>query len=152
MKKDIVILGAGYAGMMTSVKLQKKLSVNEANITLVNKHDYHYQSTWLHEVSAGTIDPNQCKIDIKDVVNTNKVNLVIDSVVEINPEEKKVKLENSELSYDILVICLGFQAATFGIPGIEEHAFTVENISTSLLIREHIEYNFAKYQESEEMY
>lgn len=150
MKKDIVILGAGYAGMMTSVKLQKKLSVNEANITLVNKHDYHYQSTWLHEVSAGTIDPNQCKIDIKDVVNTNKVNLVIDSVVEINPEEKKVKLENSELSYDILVICLGFQAATFGIPGIEEHAFTVENISTSLLIREHIEYNFAKYQESEE--
>src|SRR5699024_1493756 len=30
------------------------------------------------------------------------------------------------------------------------HAFTVENISTSLLIREHIEYNFAKYQESEE--
>lgn len=150
MKKNIVILGAGYGGMMTSVKLQKALSMNDANITLVNKNDYHYQSTWLHEVSAGTVDVDQAKIQIKDVVDMNKIKLLLDTVVEIKPEEKKVILENDTLSYDILVIALGYQAATFGIPGIEEHAFTIGDINTSRLIREHIEYNFAQYNNTPE--
>ncbi len=45
----IVVLGAGYGGMITTVRLQKALSVNEAEITLVNNNSYHYQATWLHE-------------------------------------------------------------------------------------------------------
>ncbi|WP_164668262.1 NAD(P)/FAD-dependent oxidoreductase [Virgibacillus doumboii] len=149
-KPNIVILGAGYGGMMTTVKLQKSLNINHATITLVNKHDYHYQTTWLHENAAGTLHQDRTRIPIKDVVNMNKVNFVEDTVVSIKPEEKKVKLENGELDYDILVIGLGFEAATFGIPGLEEHAFTIGNINSSRLIREHIEYNFAKYNNEEE--
>ena len=145
-KKNIVILGAGYGGMMTTVKLQKSLSASDANITLVNKHDYHYQSTWLHEVSAGTIHQDRARIRIKDVVNMNRVNFVQDTVVSIHTDEKKVKLQNGgDLSYDILVVGLGFQAATFGIPGIEEYAHTIGSINTSRLLRESIEYNFAMY-------
>ncbi|MFD1039476.1 NAD(P)/FAD-dependent oxidoreductase [Virgibacillus byunsanensis] len=147
---NIVILGAGYGGIMTTVKLQKSLGVNEANITLVNKHDYHYQTTWLHENAAGTLHHDRTRIAIKDVVNTSKVNFVQDTVISIKPEEKKVKLENSELSYDILVIGLGFESATFGIPGLKEHAFTIGNINSARLIREHIEYNFAKYNNEKE--
>lgn len=150
MRKEIVILGAGYGGMMTAVRLQKILNHNDANITLVNKHDYHYQSTWLHEVAAGTIDAEKARIQIKDVINTNRVNLLQDTVVQIKPDEKLIKLENGEISYDVLVIGLGFEAATFGIPGIEEHAFTIGNINNSRLIREHIEYNFALYNNERE--
>lgn len=51
----IVVLGAGYGGMITTVRLQKALSVNEAEITLVNNNSYHYQATWLHESAAGTL-------------------------------------------------------------------------------------------------
>lgn len=150
MKKEIVILGAGYGGMMTSVELQKVLKQNDANITLVNKHDYHYQATWLHEVAAGTIDDERAQIDIKDVINTNRINFVQDTVVQLKLDEKTIKLENSEITYDVLVIGLGFEAATFGIPGIDEYAFTIGNINNSRLIREHVEYNFAKYHNEEE--
>ncbi|MGP4108970.1 NAD(P)/FAD-dependent oxidoreductase [Virgibacillus sp. L01] len=141
----IVILGAGYGGMMTTVKLQKSLNINEATITLVNKNDYHYQSTWLHENAAGTLHHDRTRIPVKDVVNMSKVNFIEDTVVSIKPDEKKVKLENSVLDYDILVLGLGFEAATFGIPGLEEHAFTIGNINSARLIKEHIEYNFAMY-------
>ncbi|WP_173915757.1 NAD(P)/FAD-dependent oxidoreductase [Halobacillus sp. Marseille-Q1614] len=142
---NIVILGAGYGGIMTAVKLQKSLGANDANITLVNKHSYHYQTTWLHENAAGTLHHDKTRIAIKDVVDTSKINFVQDTVTNILPEEKKVKLENSELSYDYLVIGLGFEAATFGIPGLKEHAYTINSINSSRLIRQHIEYNFAKY-------
>lgn len=146
----IVILGAGYGGMMTTVKLQKQLGANQARITLVNKHHYHYQSTWLHETAAGTIHHEQTRIPIKDVVNMNKVNFIQDTVVAIKPEEKKVKLQNDELDYDILVIGLGFEAATFGIPGLYEHAFMIGSLNTARLLREHLEYNFALYHNETE--
>ncbi|MEQ6390235.1 NAD(P)/FAD-dependent oxidoreductase [Bacillaceae bacterium S4-13-58] len=144
-KPKIVILGAGYGGIMSAVNLQKQLGVNEAQITLVNKHDYHYQTTWLHENSAGTLHHDRTRIKIKDVVDFNKVEFIKDTVTSIHPEEKKVVLDNGELTYDYLVIALGFEAETFGIKGLKEHAFTISTINSARLIRQHIEYCFAKY-------
>lgn len=144
-KQHIVILGAGYGGMMTAAKLQKSLHANEAKITLINKNDYHYQTTWLHENAAGTLHQDRTKIKIKDVIDSNKVNIVLDEVICIKPEEKLVKHKNGFTHYDILVIGLGFEAATFGIPGIEEYAFTIENINNARLLREHLDFNFASY-------
>ncbi|WP_194841261.1 NAD(P)/FAD-dependent oxidoreductase [Salinibacillus xinjiangensis] len=144
-KPRIVILGAGYGGIMTTVKLQKMVGTNEVDITLVNKHDYHYQTTWLHENSAGTIHQDQTRIPIKDVVDFNKVNFVQDTVVSIDPKAQKVQLEDGELEYDYLVVALGFETATFGIKGLEEHAFNITNINNARLIRDHIEYNFARF-------
>ncbi|SES64828.1 NADH dehydrogenase [Salinibacillus kushneri] len=141
----VVILGAGYGGMMTTVKFQKMVGTNEVDITLVNKHDYHYQTTWLHENSAGTLHHDQTRIQIKDVVDFNKVNFVQDTVQSIDPKAQKVQLENGELEYDYLVIGLGFETATFGIKGLEENALMISNINNARLIREHIEYNFSRY-------
>lgn len=145
-KPKIVVLGAGYAGMMTTKKLTQQLSPEEAEIILVNKHNYHYQTTWLHEVAAGTINHNQARIMISDVINPNRVRLVYDDVQEVKKEEKKVIMENSELSYDYLVISLGFVTNTFGIKGMEENAFFIQDIDGCQLIRDHIEYQFAKYK------
>ncbi|MFS0672243.1 NAD(P)/FAD-dependent oxidoreductase [Ornithinibacillus sp. 179-J 7C1 HS] len=144
-KPKVVVLGAGYAGMMTTKKLMKNLSPEEAEIILVNKHNYHYQTTWLHELAAGTINPNQVRIMISDIISPNRVRLIYDTVVEIDQENQKVILENSELIYDYLVISLGYESNTFGIQGMDEHAFFIENFESSQLIREHIEYQFAKY-------
>src|SRR5699024_12040622 len=65
-KPEIVVLGAGYGGIMTTVKLQKLLRPNDANITLVNKHDYHYLTTRLHEAAAGTIQDDLTRIPIRE--------------------------------------------------------------------------------------
>ncbi len=149
-RPNIVILGAGYGGMITTVRLQKMLGANEANVTLVNKHNYHYQTTWLHENAAGTLHHDKTRMKISDVVDTNKINFVQDTVLSINSDEKKVKLENGDIEYDYLVVGLGFEAATFGISGLKEHAFTISNINSARMIREHIDYNFAKYNNEKE--
>lgn len=149
-KPNIVILGAGYGGLMTTIKLQKILGVSKANITLVNKHNYHYQSAGLHEAAAGTVHHDNVRVMIQNVINTRHVNFIVDTVVSIKPDEKKVKLEDTELEYDILVIGLGFEGATFGISGLAENAFMIGNIDSSRLIREHLEYNFALYNNEKE--
>ncbi|MGY4689023.1 NAD(P)/FAD-dependent oxidoreductase [Salibacterium sp. K-3] len=148
-KPRIVILGAGYAGMMTAKHLTRQLQPQEADIILVNKHNYHYQTTWLHEVAAGTIDPNRARIMISDVIDTKRVQMVYDSVTEIQPQNERVILKNGELSYDYLVVSLGFETATFGIPGIAEHAWKIENIENSKAVYNHIEAQFIRYASGE---
>ncbi|MBM7097028.1 NAD(P)/FAD-dependent oxidoreductase [Bacillus sp. H-16] len=144
-KPRIVILGAGYAGIMTASRLTKAGMHQEAEITLVNKHNYHYQTTWLHEPAAGTLHHDKTRMKIDSVIDTNKVNFIKDAVKEVKREEKKVILENGELEYDYLVVGLGSEPETFGIPGVHEHAFAIRSVNSVRLIREHIEYKFASY-------
>ncbi|MCA1180189.1 NAD(P)/FAD-dependent oxidoreductase [Bacillus licheniformis] len=144
-KTKVVVLGAGYGGLMTVTRLVKKIGINEADITLVNKHNYHYETTWMHEASAGTLHHDRCRYQIKDVINTSRVNFVQDTVKKIDKEGKKVVLETGELSYDYLVVALGSVPETFGISGLKEHAFSISNINSSRQLREHIEYQFATY-------
>lgn len=146
----IVILGAGYGGVLTALRLQKELNYNEANVTLVNKHDYHYITTHLHMPAAGTDNPENARVSISKLIDEFKIDFVKSTVVQIKPQEKKVILEDGTLSYDYLVIGLGGETETFGIPGLQEYAFNIRSINSVRLIREHIEYQFAKFKREPE--
>ena len=144
-KAKIVVLGGGYAGLMTVTKLQSKLGLNEADITLVNKHDYHYETTWLHEASAGTIEYDAARYGIESVLKSEKVNFIKAIAEKVDPENKKVILSTGEISYDYLVIALGGESETFGIKGLKEHAFSLVSINSSRQVAEHIEKQFAEF-------
>lgn len=147
----ILILGAGYGGLLTTLQLQKKLNYNEADITLVNKHNYHYLTTWLHEPAAGTSSADHARVDLDEIINMDKVNFVKGTVASIQPDEQTVTLESGDvLSYDYLVIGLGSEPETFGIEGLKEHAFSIRSINAVRNIREHIEYMFSKYKNEPE--
>jgi NADH dehydrogenase len=142
----IVILGAGYGGIVTAIRLQKHLNYNEADVTLVNKHDYHYITTHLHMPAAGTDNPENSRVNISRLIDEFKVDFVKSTVMQIKPIEKKIILEDSTLSYDYLVVGLGGEPETFGIPGLQENAMNIRSINSVRLIREHIEYQFAKFK------
>jgi NADH:ubiquinone reductase (H+-translocating) len=143
-RPTILVLGAGYGGLSTVVNLQKSLGANAANIVLINKNDYHYESTWLHEASAGTLTPEQVRYDIKDVIATH-VDFVQATVEAIDVKGKVVTTNVGTHSYDYLVISLGFASETFGIPGLDKYALSIANVKAARQIREHIEYQFATW-------
>ncbi|WEV67909.1 NAD(P)/FAD-dependent oxidoreductase [Bifidobacterium sp. ESL0769] len=142
----IVILGAGYGGMRAAKQLAK--ANVEADIILVNKNPYHYQSTELHEVAAGTKEPDQITFDVRKAVDP-KVKVVIDEVTKVDQDAKKVELKNSEpLSYDYLVNALGFESETFGIKGAEENGWPLIDIDTAVAARKHLEDTLKNYKTS----
>lgn len=120
------------------------INVNEAEIILVNKNDYHYETTWLHEVGAGTISPDKARYPISSVINSG-VKFVQATVEGIDVNTKKVGTTAGEFTYDYLVLGLGFEGETFGIPGLKEYALALSNINTARQVREHIEYQFASW-------
>ncbi|UJF34043.1 NAD(P)/FAD-dependent oxidoreductase [Paenibacillus hexagrammi] len=142
----IVILGAGYGGIVTSIRLQKKLRAGEAEVTLVNKHVYHYMTTHLHMPAAGTDHHDNARVRIADLIDERKIHFIKSTVQRVDPVHKRVILEDQTLEYDYLVIGLGSEAETFGIPGLKEYAMSIKSINSVRFIRQHVEYMFAKYK------
>lgn len=149
-RKKVLVLGAGYAGLQTITKLQKQISADEAEVTLINKNDYHYEATWLHEASAGTISYEDLLYPVESVVNKDKVNFVKAEVTKIDRNAKKVETDAGIFDFDILVVSLGFESETFGIKGMKDYAFQIENVLTARKLSRHIEDKFANYAASKQ--
>lgn len=132
--------------MMTAVTLQKKLHYNEAEVTLVNENSYHYFTTELHIPAAGTGHHERFRVPIQSLLNEQKIRFRKGRVTAIDVTAQQVELaDGDKLGYDYLVIALGSAPETFGIPGLLEYAFGIRNINTVRMIRQHIEYMFARF-------
>ncbi|MGB8956005.1 MAG: NAD(P)/FAD-dependent oxidoreductase [Tumebacillaceae bacterium] len=145
MAKKVVILGAGYAGVVCALELNKLATAQDAEIILVNKHEYHQLITQLHEPAVGAKQEKDITISIPSIIGAKKIRFVKDAVVSIDKEAKEVTLTGQKLSYDYLVVALGSESEFFGIPGLKEYSFTMKSVEESNKIREHIEQCFANY-------
>lgn len=147
MTKKIVILGGGYGGLITSRKLERLLQENEAEVTLINKHEYHYVATQLHKTGAGTATDDKITLHIPDLLKTKKILFKKATVNTVDFNEQQVYLENGEkIAYDYLVLSLGYEVDTFGIPGVEENAFKIRSFRSTKAIYNHILHQFEAYQ------
>ena len=150
-KPKIVILGAGYGGIMTSKNLEKLLKPGEADVTLINKHDYHYVTTQLHKTCAGTAPDDKITMQIRDLIDQSKVTFKKATVASFEFDHKNILLEGGEsVNYDYLLIALGFAVETFGTPGIKEHAFNLRSFQTSKELFPHILKQFSLYKQDQD--
>lgn len=139
-EKKIVIIGAGYAGVTAAKKLAKKYKRDQSvSITLIDRHSYHTMMTELHEVAAHRVEPDAIQFDLRRLFNRTKVNLVTDNVTFVDHENKTVKTEHGEFSFDYLILGMGGEAHCFGTPGVKEHGFTLWSWEDAVKLREHIE-------------
>lgn len=147
MKKKIVILGGGYGGLITSRKLEKLLKENEAEVTLINKHEYHYIATQLHKTGAGTASDDKITLHIPHLLKTKKITFKKATVNTVDFNQQQVHLENGEkVNYDYLLLSLGYEVDTFGIPGVEENAFKIRSFRSTKAIYNHMLHQFEAYQ------
>lgn len=150
-KPKIVILGAGYGGIITSKKLEKLLKSGEADVTLINKHEYHYVTTQLHKTGAGTAADRQIAMEIPELINPQKTNFIKGSVTGVDVKKQVVQLEEGvTVEYDYLLIALGFDIETFGIPGIKEHAFAIRSFRSTKAIYNQIVRQLTQYKEDKD--
>ncbi|MCW3793063.1 NAD(P)/FAD-dependent oxidoreductase [Paenibacillus sp. LS1] len=149
MSKQILILGGGYGGLLTALTARQYLSPEEATITVVNRYPTHQIITELHRLAAGSIAEQAVALPLEKLLRGKNVNLKIDTVDTIKPDEKKVLMTSgSTYSYDALVVALGSETAYFGIPGLQEYSFTLKSVSDANRIRAHVDARLDAYKQS----
>ncbi|MGP6147453.1 FAD-dependent oxidoreductase [Jeotgalibaca sp. A122] len=139
-KTNIVVIGAGFAGVAATKKLSKHFKKNDdVLITLIDRHSYQTYMTELHEVAAGRVEPDAIQYDLQRLFNRNKnVDIVTDEVTHLDKEKKVVTTEKSTFHYDHLILAMGGEPNTFNIPGVAEHGFTLWSWEDANTLRRHI--------------
>ncbi|RHW34961.1 NAD(P)/FAD-dependent oxidoreductase [Lysinibacillus yapensis] len=151
MSKKIVILGAGYGGLLTALTLRKYLKKEDANVTVVNKYPTHQLITELHRLAGGTTTERAISFPLTKLFKNKDVNVIINEVKSFSVDNKEVYLnDGSVLEYDYLVVALGSQTGFFGIPGLEENSFVLKSVEDANRIYTHIENKIAAFAKTKD--
>ncbi|GAB1477025.1 NAD(P)/FAD-dependent oxidoreductase [Bacillota bacterium] len=139
MKTKIVIVGAGYAGILTAKKLAKKFKKNDdVYITVIDKNPFHALLTELHEVAANRVDEDSIRVSLRKVFAGRKVDVKLDTITSFDFDNKKAIGKQGTYEYDYLVLSAGSKPTFFGVPGAEEHSFKLWSYDDAVIIRHHL--------------
>lgn len=142
-KKQILILGGGYAGVKAGKTLHKIFKNDDSvEITLIDRKPYHTMMTELHEVAGHRTEPHAIQLDLRTIFAGRKVKVVTDSINNVDFEGKKLVSDKKTYKFDYLVLACGSDSNSFGIEGIDEHAFTLWSYEDAVKLREHVENMF----------
>ncbi|MCB0435496.1 MAG: NAD(P)/FAD-dependent oxidoreductase [Mangrovimonas sp.] len=133
MKKTIVVVGGGFAGLEFIKRIGNS---NSYNITLVDVNNYNFFPPLIYQVSTGFMEPSAISYPFRKILRDKRsVRFRLGALQRVVPSENKVILSNGELSYDILVMATGTESNFFGNKNIEDYSLPMKTISDALSLR-----------------
>jgi NADH dehydrogenase len=141
-RKQILILGGGFAGVYTARMLERLLRPEDADISLVNRENYWVYQPMLPEVISGSIGITSIVSPIRRLCP--RTNLIMREVENIDLANRTVTISPGfrprrvELHYDYLVIALGGETSFYGMPGMMENAWGFRTLADAMALRNHI--------------
>jgi len=112
---QIVVAGAGYAGLHVTLRLTAKLRNHpEMELTLVNRHDYHQAITELPRVAAGTRAADAVRIPLQKVLAT-RVRFVQTEINGFDLAGRRLLTGAGPIDWSRLVLALGSRPNDFAI-------------------------------------
>ena len=137
----VLILGGGFAGVETARHLEK-LSRRRDDIEtwVVSRENFTVFTPLLPEVCSGQLEARHSVTALRAQLRRPSSWAVTASVEQIDLDAKQVTVRGGDgdlhrLNYDTLVIALGAETATFGIPGISEFAVGMKTLADAFALR-----------------
>lgn len=135
------MVGGGYVGMYTALRLQKKLRRNEAEITVIDPQPHMTYQPFLPEAAAGSIEPRHVVVPLRKVLK--KCHHLTGRVTRIDHAQREVTAELvaghvTTVGYDVLVVAPGSVARTLPIPGLAENGIAFKTVGEAIYLRNHV--------------
>jgi NADH dehydrogenase len=132
----VLILGGGFAGVGAAQKLKDA----DADVVLVDKHDYHTFQPLLYQLATGLLEQTAVGHSLRDLVHDQDNTTVHQDVVTgIDLAAREVRFEQlAPLTYDYLVLGIGAEVNFFGTEGAAEHAFPMYTLADAARLKDHL--------------
>jgi NADH dehydrogenase len=132
--KKVVIVGGGFGGVMTALKLAGHKGFSVSLIT--DNENFRYYPTLYHAATGGKLAASS--IPLSEIFKGKRVEIIYDHITSLDRDKKTLKGKSHKYEYDILVIALGVITNYFGIKGLQEYAFGIKSNEEAHRLRDHI--------------
>jgi NADH dehydrogenase len=133
--QQIVIAGAGYAGLHVALRLAARLDRQDGSaVRLVDHHDYHQVLTELPRVAAGTRAATDVRLPLPDILES-RVDFTLAQVAGFDLPGRQILTDRGALPYTRLVLALGSRPNDFAIPGLAERAVSLYSVDDAERVR-----------------
>jgi NADH dehydrogenase len=153
MKKKLIVIGGGFAG----IELVKKLDKNLFDIFLIDKINHHQFQPLFYQVATSQLEPASISFPLRHIFRGQKnVQIRLAEVLEIDTVNQSIATSIGPFTFDYLVIATGCKTNFFGNAELSKHAFTLKTTYDAIAIRNHIIQTFetvlsAREEEKESM-
>ena len=132
----VLILGGGFAG----VGAAQKLDGADAEVVLVDRHDYHTFQPLLYQLATGLLEIPAVGHSLRDLLGRHdNASVHQDTVTAVDLGAREVRFDElAPMSYDYLVLALGAEVNYFGTEGAEEHAFPMYTLPDAVRLKDHL--------------
>lgn len=138
----ILVVGAGFAGVGCVRRLERKLSPDEAEITLVTPSSYQLYLPLLPQVASGVLTPQSIAVSLRRsrryrtrIIPGGAIGVDLAArVCVVRTITDKVVNE----PYDYVVLAPGSITRTFDIPGLTDHAYGMKTLAEAAYLRDHV--------------
>ncbi len=124
---SIVVLGAGYGGLLAALRLAGKTKHDNTSITLVSALDHFVERPRLQEKATGAALPTR---PIPHMLRGSKAQFLQGWVTAIDPARQRVQVDTADgaqaLPYDYLIYALGSSVDRHTVPGVDDYAYTLD--------------------------
>ena len=137
----ILVVGGGYVGMYTSLRLLKKLRAGEAVVTVVDPRSYMTYQPFLPEAAAGAVSPRHVVVPLRRILRDAEV--VNARVIEVRHADRTAIVAPLEgepypIEYDHIVMAVGAVSRTLPIPGLAEWATGFKTVEEAIQLRNRV--------------
>jgi NADH dehydrogenase len=133
----VVVIGAGFGGLSAA----RQLARAPVEIILVDQNNFHTFQPLLYQVATAGLGPGDVAYPVRTIFRRrDNVRFIHARVTGVELEARRVHLDEgvADLAYDYLVVATGATAASFGIPGVAEHAFRLYTLADARRLRNHV--------------
>jgi NADH:ubiquinone reductase (H+-translocating) len=140
-RPHILIVGGGYVGMYTALRLQRKLRRTEADITVVDPRNYMQYQPFLPETAAGSLEPRHVVVPLRKVLRRCRV--ITGTVTAIDHAHRVATVRAQEapeeqVPYDVVVVAPGSVVRTLPIPGLAEEGIGFKTVAEAIFLRNQV--------------
>lgn len=135
MKKKIIVIGGGFAG----IQFIKKIDETLFDVLLIDKINHHQFQPLFYQVATSQLEPASISFPLRNIFKSKKnLQIRLAEVLSIDSVNNKIETTIGEFFYDKLVIAIGCTTNFFGNDEIRSHAFTLKTTYDAINIRNHI--------------
>ncbi|WP_432561095.1 NAD(P)/FAD-dependent oxidoreductase [Kineococcus sp. SYSU DK003] len=141
----ILVVGGGYVGLNTCLRLLRRARPGELHLTLVDPRGYMTYHPFLPEAAAGSIDARNVVVSLRRTLSHAGAGaeVVAGDVVAVRHADRVARVRAADgaerdLHYDVLVVAPGSVSRTLPIPGLAEQAIGFKTVEEAVHLRNRV--------------